>query len=209
MKTSKPFSTISYNTVDYLRLKLDELVDRRKIDFYAFVDHYPEEDEKKAHKHLLIVPNGRIDTDQVLDYLIEIDPSKPDKPLKCMRPQSSKFADWYLYAVHDSSYLASKGQARKYHYQQSDIVCSDTDYLVEQIHTIDFSKLNRFNELRSAARSGTPFYNLLMNGFIPVQQVYAYKQAYDIMSLGDTTERNGKQGHEPKIDEDTGEIIDE
>ena len=207
MRTSKPFSTISYNTTDFLRLKLDELVTRRKIDFYAFVEHYPEEDEKKRHKHLLILPNGKIDTDQVFEYLVELDPQKPDKPLRCMPPKSSKFDDWYLYAMHDTAYLASKGQSRKYHYNQSDIVCSDDDYLVESVHTIDFSKLNRFNELRSAACSGTPFYNLLINGLIPIQQVYAYKQAYDIMTLS-LTDRNGRQGHEEKIDEETGEIID-
>ena len=39
MRTSKPFSTISYNTEDYLTAKLDELVTTRKIEFYAFIEH--------------------------------------------------------------------------------------------------------------------------------------------------------------------------
>lgn len=207
MKTSKPFSTISYNSPDFLNQKLGELVARRQIDFYAWVLHYPEEDETKEHKHLYIVPNGRIDTDQVLDYLLEIDPKKPDKPLKCMRPHSSKFADWYLYALHDTAYLASKGQARKYHYVIDDVQTADRDYLLEEIHTIDFAKLNRFNALRDAAVSGMPFETLLMNGSIPIQQTYAYREAYSLMA-NFKTDRADRKGHQ-NIDPDTGEILDE
>ena len=192
-----------------MRLKLDELVTRRKIDFYAFIEHFPESDEKKKHKHVFIVPNGRIDTDQVLDYLVELDPQKPDKPFRCQPPTSSKFGDWYLYGLHDARYLALKQPARKYHYEQSDIVSSDSDYLVELVHAIDLSKIRRIDTLVSAVREGVSFYDLLSSGYIPVQQVYAYKQTYDILALGATTERNGKQGHEEKIDEDTGEIIAE
>lgn len=207
MKTSKPFSTISYNTADFLYQKLSELVSRRQIDFFAWVLHYPEEDEAKEHKHLYIVPNGRIDTDQVLDYLLELDPKKPDKPLKCIRVKPSKFPDWYLYALHDTAYLASKGQARKYHYTLSDVVTGDKDYLLEEIHTIDFAKLNRFASLRDAALSGQRFEELLMSGAIPIQQTYAYRQAYDLMA-NYRTDRNGRESHQ-KIDPITGEVLTE
>ena len=92
MKTSKPFSTISYNSPEFLSVKLDYLVKRRKILFWAYVHHLPEVDEKKPHKHLLIVPNGQINTDEVLlDYLIELDPKKPDKPLACVGVKSKEF----------------------------------------------------------------------------------------------------------------------
>lgn len=207
MKTSKPFSTISYNTADFLFQKLSELVSRRQIDFFAWVLHYPEEDESKEHKHLYIVPNGRVDTDQVLDYLLELDPKKPDKPLKCMRPHSSKFADWYLYALHDTAYLASKGQARKYHYTLSDVVCADNDYLLEEVHTIDYAKLNRFASLRDAALSGQRFEELLLSGAIPIQQTYAYRQAFDLMA-NYKTDRAGRVSHQ-NINSDTVEIMDE
>lgn len=195
MRTSKPFSTISYNTEDFLNLRLCELVQRRQIDFFAWVQHYPEEDETKDHKHLYIVPNGRVDTDQILDYLLEHDPKHPDKPFKCIRPHSSKFADWYLYALHDVTYLASKGQARKFHYVMDDVQTSDRDYLLEEVHTIDFAKLNRFAVLRDAALQGVPFEELLMGGGIPIQQTYAYKQAYDLMA-NCRTDRAGREGHD-------------
>ena len=203
MKTSKPFSTISYNSSEFLNQKLGELVQRRQIDFFAWVHHYAEEDETKEHKHLYIVPNGRVDTDQVLDFLLELDIKHPDKPLKCIRPHSSKFADWYLYALHDVTYLASKGQARKYHYVFEDVQTSDRDYLLEEVHTIDFAKLNRFASLRDAAVTGVPFEELLMGGVIPIQQTYAFRQAYDLMAQY-RTDRGGRSGHE--IDPETGEV---
>ena len=205
MKTSKPFSTISYNSVDYLNQKLSELVSRRQIDFFAWVLHYPEDDETKEHKPLYIVPNGRVDTDQVLDYLLELEPQKPDKPLKCMRPHSSKFADWYLYALHDTAYLASKGQSRKYHYSFSDVFCSDKDYLLEEVHTIDYAKLNRFASLRNAALSGQRFEDLLLTGTIPIQQTFAYRQAFELMA-NCRTDRAGRESHQ-KIDLETGELL--
>lgn len=208
MKTSKPFSTISYNSPEFLSVKLNDLVNRRKISFWAYVHHLPEEDEKKPHKHLLIVPNGQINTDEVLlDYLIEFDPSKPDKPLACVGVKSSKFYDWYMYSIHDKDYLASKGQSRKYHYTRDDVVCSDTDILNEEIHQMDMSKLSKVKALNQAINDGVPFEELLARGQIPVQQVYAFRQTYELLQAY-YTNRNGRTTHQ-KIDPDTGEILNE
>ena len=125
MRTSKPCSTISYNTAEFLTRKLNDLIKRGHIDFWCFIEHEPEEDEEKKHKHLYIFPSTLIDTNQLREELKENDVNNPLKPLGCMPFQSSKFADWYLYVVHDSSYLSSKGQARKYHYKDDDIIRSD------------------------------------------------------------------------------------
>ena len=209
MKTSKPFSTISYNTQEFLQVKLDDLINRRKIAFYGFIHHLPEEDEKKPHKHLFIVPNGQINTDEILDYLLEFDAKHPDKPLACIPFHSSKFADWYLYAKHDVDYLASKGQTRKYHYEKDEFIVSDLDYFNEEIHCIDLSKLSKVKTLRNAVESGIPFEQLLMTGQVPVQQVYAYKQAFDmIANFSDQTNRNGRETHQ-RVDMETGELLDE
>lgn len=207
MKTSKPFSTISYNSAEFLQVKLDDLINRRKIAFYCFLDHLPEEDEKKAHKHLFIVPNGQINTDEVLQYLLEIDPKNPDKPLGCIPPHSSKFGDWYLYTLHDKDYLASKGQTRKYVYTREEVICSDSDYLNEEIHQIDLSKLSKVKALRNAVENNVPFEQMLMTGQVPVQQVYAYKQTYEMISrYYERTQRNGRKTHQV-VDLETGEIL--
>jgi hypothetical protein len=209
LKTSKPFSTISYNSCEFLQVKLNDLINRRKIAFYGFIEHLPEEDEKKAHKHLYIVPNGQINTDEILDYLLELDPKNPDKPLGCIPFHSSKFTDWYLYSVHDKDYLASKGQSRKYSYQKDEVIVSDSDFFNEEFHRMDLSKLSKVKALRNAVETGVPFEHMLMTGQIPVQQVYAYKQTYDmILSYLDRTHRDGRETHQ-KINPDTGELITE
>jgi hypothetical protein len=207
LRTLKPFSTISYNSKDFLEFKLNDLVQRRKIAFWAFIEHLPEDDEKKKHKHLYVVPNGQINTDEVRDYLSEYDPEHPDKPLGCMPCNSSKFGDWYLYVLHDTAYLASKGQSRKYHYARDEVVCSDADFLNEEIHRIDMSKFSKINALRDAVENGIPFAKLVMNGQIPIQQIHAYQKTYAIL-LNYSTFRNGNETHTPRIDLETGEIID-
>lgn len=200
MKTSKPFATISYNTEDFLKIKLDELVRKRAIDFYAFIEHHAEEDEAKDHKHLYIMPNGQIDTDTVRDYLQEIDTSNA-LPLGCMPMKSSKWFDWYLYALHDVRYLASKGQARKYHYTIDDVITNERDFLVELVHTLDLTPLNRYNAITDAIKDGKSFTDVLSQGIVPIQQVYAFEHFYDLLS------RNGRTTHTPRYDEETGELL--
>ena len=195
MRTSKPFSTISYNTDKFLKAMLDELIAKRKIEFYAFIEHLPEDDETKAHKHLLIVPNGAIDTDQVQEYLTELDPEKPDKPLGCIMFRSSKFGDWYLYVLHDTGYLAQKGQSRTFHYKPDEITVSDKDYFNELRHTIDYTPYNRFMQIRQFAEDGLAFAELVAMGIIPPQQVAGWEKTYNLL-LSRNTFRNGKDGHD-------------
>lgn len=191
-----------------MQTKLNDLVNRRKIAFYAFIEHLPEEDERKKHKHVLIIPNGQINTDQVYDFLLEIDPSYPDKPLGCTPFRSSKFSDWYLYSIHDRDYLASKGQSRKYFYKNEDFIVSDSDFFNEEIHTIDLSSLSKMKNLRNAVSSGVSFEQMVINGQIPIQQVYAYQRAYDlIQEYQKRTYRNNKTSHQ-SVDPETGEIQD-
>lgn len=195
MRTSRPIATISYNTADYLNAVLGELTRKRAITFWAWVEHYPEDDETKAHKHLYIVPNGQIDTDSLREQFVQVDLTNPTlKPLGTLNFRPSKFVDWYLYALHDSAYLGTKGQARRYHYTLDDVVTSDHDELVEEIHLMDLSKINRSLILKTAAESGLPFAELLAKGQIPLQQTPAYRMAYDAIQA--FTFRNGREGHE-------------
>lgn len=208
MKTSKAFSTISYNSDTFLTATLERLVKSRKIDFFAYVEHFPEDDETKRHKHVYIVPNGKTDTDQIRNELCEIDIENPLKPpLGCQPCRSSKFADWYLYSKHDRVYLASKGQSRKYNYSQTDFVVSDRDYFVEEIHMIDLTKYTRYAEMLKSLEEGKSFADFLSTGIVPIQQTYAYERAYFILQEANT-ERSGRNTHTPKIDTDTGEVVE-
>jgi len=206
LKTSKPFATISYNTPNFLFLKLSDLVNKGKLSWFAFVYHYKEEDEKKDHIHVFFIPDGQIDTKPLGDLLREFDPTHPDQPLGVLPFQSSKFPDWYLYSSHNTEYLASKGQSRKYHYEKSDFKTSNEDYLTELEHLIDRSKINNITVVREAVENNVPFSSLVKEGRIPVQLINQYQKVYDLIEYNNAI-RNGKTTHTPIVDPDTGEVL--
>ena len=201
MITRSNISTISYNTDDFLIFKLNDMIKNHCIEFWAFINHIPEEDERKAHKHLFIIPSGTVDTFALSDILEEIDFTKPTMPpLGTIFWKHSKFVDWYQYSLHDIDYLASKGESRKYHYDKSEFIVSDSDYFNELIHSCDFSQYMKHKKLREAVQSDVSFRDLFANGFIPVQQIGQYNLAYNLLKYGDMyydkTDRNGRSGHE-------------
>lgn len=201
MRTSKPFSTISYNTKEFLEEKMNGYVQRGVISFWCAVKHFAEEDETKEHFHLFVVPDGRVDTQQITNDMKEIDLSDPlKKPLGVMPWRSSKFGDWYMYSSHNTAYLTSKGQKRKYHYSQGDFLSSDSDYLNELIHTIDLSKINKIQIVIDAIEHNESITDLLMKGQIPIMQIGAFQTAFEMVSASireqKGTVRNGRDNHE-------------
>lgn len=201
MITRSNISTISYNTDEFLTFKLNDMINNHCIEFWAFINHIPEEDERKSHKHLFIIPSGTVDTFALSDILEEIDFTNPSMPpLGTIFWKHSKFVDWYLYALHDIDYLASKGESRMYHYNKSEFVVSEYDYFNELIHSCDFSQYTRHKKLREAVQSDVSFRDLFANGFIPVQQIGQYSLAYNLLKYGDMyydkTDRNGRSVHE-------------
>lgn len=202
MRTIKSISTVSYNSDSFLAEKLNELIAEKKIEFWAFINHLPEEDEKKAHKHVYIIPACLLDTFAIQERLREYDVSKPDEPpLGCISFVSSKFVDWYFYALHDKDYLISKNQTRVFHYDSSEIFCSDSDRLSELIHMSDTTFFKKFAKFRESVDSGLSFNELLRNGFVPIQQIIQWNKAYKALKYGDLnfderTFRAGRSGHD-------------
>lgn len=201
MRTTKPITTISFNTADFLRLKLDELKKAKIISVWHFIEHLPEDDEggKKEHIHLYIEPSKLIQTDDLADYFLEFDPQKPDKPRKCLLFRTSKFGDWYMYVIHDKAYLAAKGQSRRYHYSYDDIVTSDPDELYRAVREIDLSHLTPLREIIQAVEDGLTFAEYLKQGRVPISQIYAYQRAYELIAF-EGTYRNGRETHTPSED---------
>lgn len=147
MKTSKPISTITYNSVDFLTDALTRLKYRGIITYFEFICHLPDTDDKKEHIHLYVEPNKVIDTEYLTNtYLLEDADTHSLlplsfvernglKPLKPIAWRSSKFGDWYWYSIHDKGYLKSKMLTRNLYYSDADIVSSDFDthrYLVQE-----------------------------------------------------------------------------
>lgn len=125
MATSKPISTISYNTEEFLKLKLDELFELHIIQAYQYICHKGE-DGDKDHIHLRIEPNKRIDPMDLTAELTEYVKGE-DKPRLCRTWRPSKEEDWFLYAVHDKDYLrlkyksGEKGEKIPYKWQDIEV----------------------------------------------------------------------------------------
>ena len=175
--------------------------------------HYREEDERKEHIHLLIYPNGQLDTDKVLKYLEEFDPLHPEMPLRCRPPHKcNSFADWYLYGLHDAKYLLAHGyQTRKHHYSKEDFIVSDIDEFVDLIHTIDYKKAYGNQMFFQAMEDGDSILDMVKKGIIPMQQYGHYARFFQDLTYGalNQTFRGDYIGHEEpeKIDPKTGEVL--
>lgn len=128
MATSRPISTISYNTLPFLRQKLEELVTAHKIQAYMYIFHKGE-DGDKDHVHLRVIPNTRLDPMVLSEFFKEPDLKFPqNKPLGVRPWRPSQEEDWLLYAVHDKDYMKLKysdDPHEKIEYKDSDIVVSD------------------------------------------------------------------------------------
>lgn len=112
MATSKPQSTISYNTEAFLKEHLDDWVTCHLIQSFQYICHVGE-DGDKDHIHVRIEPNKSLDVMNLSDALKEYVQGE-DKP-RGVRPwRPSKEEDWFMYVVHDPEYMRLKyGEGEK------------------------------------------------------------------------------------------------
>lgn len=205
MQTAKPISTISYNTEPFLVQTLNALVKAKRIDFWAYIHHFPEDDEVKLkhHFHVYLEPSKRTQTATLKEEFLELDPDN-DKPLGVLTFHSSRFTDWYLYALHDEAYLASKYQTRVHHYEGDQVKTMDIDELHARVYDIDLSDITPIKRLKTFQDSGKTFQQAVAQGLVPIQQISSYEKAWDAL-LATRTDRNGHDNHE--VDIETGEVI--
>ena len=216
MKTRMPVSTISFNSAPFLALKLRELTRSKLLEFWFFVVHKPEDDEggKKQHIHLYAVPAKTIQTEDLRTEFLEPDPSGSEKPLGCLPFKSSKFADAYLYFLHNKAYLASKGQTRKFHYAHNEIITSDSDFLLAEARSIDMLSVSPYADMMDAIEHGISWEEYFSRGLIPIPQIKNFRDAFLFLSeYRDRTFRNGRDGHSDSADsrsftvDENGEIL--
>lgn len=187
MNTSLPVSTISFNTTGFLDEKLSEMLKSGILEFWAYVPHEPEPENDdgngKKHSHLIVFPSRRMQTEALRHMLQEFDPQNPQHPRGCLPFQTTPmkhFGEWYLYSLHDATYLKYKGLTRKYHYKPDDIVTSDRDALNWYVRQIDLSVVTPIESMKNAIGMGMRFDEYFMLGKIPIQQLRPYQQAWDI-----------------------------
>lgn len=202
MNTIKTISNISYNSLDYLERVITSLCERGVIDWAYWIPHKADVDELKDHAHIVLKPAKRIDTQALKHEFDELDPNnvKPLSVTSKWNPCNS-MEDWLLYAVHDKRYLASKGQVRNIEYAFEDIRATDLDALRADWNSIDRRKFDRLQMVEEAVRNDVPFYVLLQQGVVPIQQIMQYQQLY--YQLGEAMMRadgGRKRSHERSAD---------
>ena len=195
MRTSKPISTISYNSAFYLEGTLNEMLRSHVITFWACILHKAEEDEKREHWHVYMEPNKMLDTAILQDRFIES--VYGDKPLKCLPFQSSNSDDWILYSEHNEEYLLSKQEMRRYHYGRDDFYTSDDDYFDElyrhaHVQSKWATERKKLHLLRDMMNEGENPANLVYSGLFSVKESCGINA---LMRMGNTF-RNGRKGHE-------------
>ena len=178
MKTTSPISTISYNSIDFLKSILDDLYLRHRIAFYCFVKHLPEELDdhtwEKEHIHLFIEPNCSVDTMDLQRMTEEFDPEHPVHPLKCIFFRKSDWDNWLLYDLHDETYLKLKMQKRQYTYTLDDFYYSDPDEFFERCNdALHSSKIADMLRLpRMLKQYSIP--EMVALGYVPPSQAFQY-----------------------------------
>lgn len=200
MKTSKPISTISYNSEQFLKGTLDSLTASHVIEFYAYIYHKPEDDEAgdKIHAHVYLQLAKMCQTEKIRDLFKELDPQKPDKPLGVLPfRKCNSWDDWYLYILHDPEYLLYKGQARRYHYEHEDISTSDADELLCKARQVDLLTGSPYKRIVAAVKAGLTWDDFFRQGVVPVQQISQWEKAFYTVAEN-RTYRNGRPGHTPK-----------
>ena len=183
MRTRKPISTISYNSPDFLRNKIEYWKKIGWIEFGMWIRHEPDEDNKKVHYHVFLQPAKLIQTMDLENESCELDPENPDKPLKMITFRISKESDWVLYGLHDKDYLASKGLTRNKHYDIEDIQATDYDTLGDIITQVrDGLKGKLETRILDAIALGMSWQDLVLSGLIPLRYLHSAKLMYDTIN---------------------------
>lgn len=188
MATSKPISSISYNTEEFLKAKLDKLVQSGIVTFWAYIHHNGEsrlDDEAagKDHWHLLMIPNKCVDLVSIGKEFQEFYPNDPQNPLRCMPFRTSKTDDWILYAIHDPDYILFHGLNKTYIYDVTDFKTSDKDYLHQLwVEAKQSLANNPAVKIRRKAREGVSFSALVQSGAISIQQIRNAEMYYSFFT---------------------------
>lgn len=150
---------------------------RGTIEFWSYIIHKPDTDDKKEHIHLFMIPAKMIETTTLLPEFIEPDPIA-GIPRKSLRIDRSNFGDWYLYGLHDREYLKAKGKEKNVHYSRNDFKSSDDDSMNMMINEIDVVALKGYANMIESALKGIPFSDALIKGIIPMSRVQQWGQTY-------------------------------
>lgn len=191
MQTAKLCSTISYNTPAFLEGTLFRLCESGTIEFAHWVHHEPEEDEEKAHFHVVLKPNRRLDTEALRKEFKELQLGT-SKALGVLPFKSSKMSDWLLYGAHDVAYLLKKGMTRKFHYDKEQFGTTEPDLLDNDWNEAHEAENGTLRLLQEFANERKEWEEVCTH--VPINQFFQWRELY--LTLINRTVRNGRPSHE-------------
>ena len=182
MRTSKPISTISYNSDTFIKNKIEEWKNCGFIEFGMWIRHQPDEDNKKSHCHVYLQPAKLIQTMDLENDSIEIDPQNIDKPFKMIAFRVSKESDWLLYAIHDKIYLNEKGLQRNVFYSFDDVQSTCSDTLNDIISRLSDERKGRIEyRILELIDRGLTFSQIVRSGLIPIRYMSSAKIMFEAL----------------------------
>lgn len=208
VKTSKPISTISYNSPEFLRQKINYWKELGIIEYGMWIRHEPDEDNKKAHYHVFLKPAKLIQTMDLENDSMEFPGQKfydtdgvtgtelvqtEVKPLKMIGFRMSKEDDWILYGIHDPTYLAEKGMTRNVHYSFNDIETTCIDTLHDMItHLIDNRKGRLEVRIFDLIQKDFSWRDIVTTGIVPLKQMHNAFMFYRAITMQVDDYRNSQ-----------------
>lgn len=196
MASKLPLSVISYNSIPFAKAKLDEMRDVGYIMDYYIFPHLADTDDKKDHRHILVIPNGRIDWSDFRKRMQEFDPSNPLKPLGVSTFEvCNSIDDWVLYVLHDEAYLEWKKSPRNIvNYPKELMICSDEDsYEHYYYHAYNESEFARHNtKLQLLQDPKVRLTSLVSSGYYSINQIRNldfYRKSYLCEEFAEKAER--------------------
>ena len=190
--TSSPISTISYNTDEFLKLTLNGMLKDGTLLYWCYIKHKGDEDDKKDHIHLRVIPNGRIDLSEFGKEFIELVPD--NNPLRCLLWRNSEYKNWFLYTVHNPDYLEIHNLIRNQHYTFDDFVSSssdDTRILYQEAREWFYNSGEMVEKLvQDKLRDGSTLHDIVKSGLIKARDVFKFKQYVSVLQSENNQDRS-------------------
>lgn len=185
MNTSRPQSTISYNTERFLKKTLNDLINDGTISFWFYIKHKPDSDDKVEHIHLRIELRKKIDTIEFASNFIQHIRDKKHPITKTRSFQYSDCNNWFCYVVHNLDYLAYKNMTRNIQYTLLDIKSNDKEeceYRYKIAMEWLYSELLKDYYAENKLREGISLQCLADSGVITSRNAFRMKQFKDLLT---------------------------
>ena len=181
MAVTSPFGFISYNSRDFLQRTLQTFIDDGKFLRCACWYHESTGTEKN-HFHCWVEPAIPIEVSTLAENFVELDENGNQQSI-AIRPRCrSKWVDAYLYGIHDSDYLTSKGLIRELVNIKTDMHIYLGDFradIAEAEFYLNKSCLAPYARLKKLVYEGKTLEEVFIILRIPFAQLNAVAKAYN------------------------------